>query len=119
MLQMFDAAVVEGSSNIVLSAQGVATGGVHLGAACCQYLAKVGGFGLHVNREGDLKPAEGFGLGEILLQTIQKRHMGAHPVNFKLAGLPEVFVPDFAHGKRFFFESFFKKDCKISQIFCN
>ena len=47
------------SGYVVLGAQGVGAGDIHIGPTCRQYLAKVRSLGLQVYAEGHFKALEG------------------------------------------------------------
>ena len=80
--------VNQGGGYVVLGAQRVGAGDVHLGATGGQHLAEVGRLGLQMHAQGHLEALERLRFLKILLNAVQERHMGAHPAKFELAAFP-------------------------------
>ena len=74
---------------VVLGAQGVGAGDVHICTAGRQHLAQVGRLGLQVNAQGHFEPLEGLRLFKILLDAVQQGHVAADPAQLELPAFPQ------------------------------
>ena len=85
----------EGGCDVVLRAEGIATGYVHFGPAAGKDFAEMCGLGLKVYRERYFETFEWFVEGEFLLESVEKGHVPADPFDFELSGFPESGISDF------------------------
>ena len=92
-----EAFVNQSGGYVVLGAQGVGTGDVHIGPTGSQNLAQMRGLGLQMHAEGYFKALEGQCPTEILLNSVQKGHVGAYPAELEFSAFPKVYVSDVAH----------------------
>ena len=79
---------------VVLGAQRIGAGDVHIGPAGGQHLAKMGRLGLQMHAQGHLQALEGLCFLKVFLDAFQKGHVGAYPAEFELPAFPQVAIFD-------------------------
>ena len=86
--------VYQRGGHVILRAERVAAGGIHLGAAGGKAKAQPCRLRLHVHAQGDLQAGKRLGLHEILLYPRKQGHMVADPADLQRSALPQVDVFD-------------------------